>query len=409
MVVLKNMENASILDQILDNQKVEEVAKLDAVEIINNLFSELSERERDVLIRRYGLHSGRKETLESIGSAHQLTRERIRQIETTSVKKLQQLKNLQNYIETLRKVIIELLEEHGGLMEKEYLLDLLVGYSLNGFNLKNSPDEGIHKNYLNFLITKLLHQEFEEVNNSKYFLESYKLKYKTLDHLEEIAEELLAAVKEAKKIHTTDEMVRLAIQLEKYREHEEKLKTEGALDIAKFLKSDLFEENPETINSNKSLYSILKAAKHIDQNKFGHWGIHDSRDIKPKTINDKIYLVLKNSGKPMHFADIAEYINKIGFDHKKANAATVHNELILDGKYVLIGRGLYGLKEWGYKKGTVADVIEEILNEVEKPLTKEEIIEKVLEKRLVKKATIVLALMNRDKFDKNGSKYSLKA
>lgn len=396
----------SILDTILENQKVEEVSKLDAVEIINNLFSELSDRERDVLVRRYGLNSGNKETLESIGDAHELTRERIRQIETTSIKKLQQLKDLKNYLNTLRKVILQLLEEHGGLMEKEYLLSLLVGYSVNGLNSKG-PNEQTHKNYLNFLITKLLFDEFEEINSNKHFLESYKLKYKDLEHLEDITEELLEKIKEAKETHATPTLISLITELESFKRHEEKVKADSTLDVAKFLKTELFEEDPEAVNNNKVLYSILKAARKIEQNKFGHWGVYNSREIKPKTINDKIYLILKNYNKPMHFAEIADAINKISFDGKTANAATVHNELILDKKYVLVGRGLYGLKEWGYRQGTVADVIKEIMIEVGKPMTKEEITEKVLEKRMVKKATIILALMNKDKFLKKDNKYSI--
>ncbi|MDO8260355.1 MAG: sigma factor-like helix-turn-helix DNA-binding protein [Candidatus Magasanikbacteria bacterium] len=330
----------SILDTILENQKVEEVSKLDAVEIINNLFSELSDRERDVLVRRYGLNTGNKETLESIGAAHDLTRVRFRQIETTSIKKLQQLKDLKNYLNTLRKVILQLLEEHGGLMEKEYLLSLLVGFSLNGFNVKGDTDEQTHKNYLNFLITKLLFDEFEEINSNKHFLESYKLKYKDLEHLEDITEELLEKIKEAKDTHATPTLIDLITELDSFKHHEEKIKTESTLDVAKFLKTDLFEEDPEAVNNNKVLYSILKAARKIEQNKFGHWGVHNSREIKPKTINDKIYLILKNYNKPMHFAEIADAINKISFDGKTANAATVHNELILDKKYVLVGRVL---------------------------------------------------------------------
>lgn len=398
----------SILDTILENQKAEEVSKLDAVEIINNLFSELSERERDVLIRRYGLNSGVKETLESIGEAHALTRERIRQIETTSIKKLQQLKDLKDYINTLRKVILQLLEEHGGLMEKEYLLSLLVGFSTNGLNSR-STNEQTHKNYLNFLITKLLFDEFEELNAHNHFLESYKLKYKDLEHLEDITSELLEKIKDAKDTHSTITLIDLMASLESVKRHEEKLKTENNLNVAKFLKSDLYEEDEETVNNNKLLYSILKATKKVEQNKFGHWGMHNSREIKPKTINDKIYLILKNYNKPMHFAEIADAINKISFDGKKANAATVHNELILDKKYVLVGRGLYGLKEWGYRQGTVADVIKEIIQENGEAMTKEQIIDKVLEKRMVKKATIVLALMNKENFSKNGNKYSVVA
>ena len=145
-----SIENISILDQIINSKKADEVGSLDAVDIINNLFTELGERERDVLIRRHGLHSGSKETLESIGNAHQLTRERIRQIETTSIKKLQQLENLKDYISALKNVIFQLLEEHGGLMEKEYLLDLLVGFSMDGTTDKNH-DGDIHKNYLNLI------------------------------------------------------------------------------------------------------------------------------------------------------------------------------------------------------------------------------------------------------------------
>ncbi|MEK7098117.1 MAG: hypothetical protein AAB906_04690, partial [Patescibacteria group bacterium] len=124
---------------------------------------------------------------------------------------------------------------------------------------------------------------------------------------------------------------------------------------------------------------------------------------------DKIYLVLKNNGKPMHFVGITEKINEISFDAKKANAATVHNELILDNKYILVGRGLYSLKEWGYKTGTVADVVVEILKNNPAGLTRDEIIEEVLKQRLVKRATIILALMNRDKFEKTeNNKYKLK-
>ncbi len=402
----KNMENVSILDQIINNQKAEEVAKLDAVEIINNLFSELSERERDVLIRRYGLHGSSKETLENIGNAHSLTRERIRQIETASVKKLQQLENLEDYIETLKNVILQLLEEHGGLMERDYLLNLLVVYSLNGFKSK-TQDEIIHKNYLNFLITKLLHKEFEEIINSKYFKSSYKLKYQTLEHLEEIVEELLSAVKESEKIHRTEELISLLKSLESVKKHNEKIVSENTLDISKALKDSLFEENYEVVNNHKPLYSVLKSAKKIEQNKFGHWGVHNWRDIKPKTINDKIYLVLINHGKPIHFAEIADLINKIKFDNKKANAATVHNELILDKKYVLVGRGIYSLKEWGYNDGTVSDVIEKILSQTEESMSRDEVIDKVLEERLVKKTTVILALMNKEKFTKEKGKYRL--
>jgi len=401
------MENISILDQIINNQKAEEISKLDAVEIIDNLFSELSERERDVLVKRHGLHSGKKETLESIGSAHNLTRERIRQIETSSIKKLGQLPNLNSYISTLKKVILQLLEEHGGLMEKEYLLDILISFSVEGLKGRDK-DEAIHKNYLNFLITKLLFDEFEKINNSKHFKSFYKLKFEDLKHLEEMVDELYGSIKEAEKIRKTEELIDLVKQLDSYSRHQERVKTSNIVDVSRVLKNDLYEEDYAKVNENKVLYSLLRASKKIEQNKFGHWGVYNWKNIKPKTINDKIYLVLKNHGKALHFTEIADMINQVKFDNKKANAATVHNELILDTSYVLVGRGLYGLKEWGYKKGTVTDVIEDVLNEAEKALDRDEVIKRVLEKREVKKATIILALMNKDKFDRVETGYVLK-
>ncbi|OGF32092.1 hypothetical protein A3H09_03165 [Candidatus Falkowbacteria bacterium RIFCSPLOWO2_12_FULL_45_13] len=401
------MENKSILDQIINNHQAEEVARLDAIEIINNLFSELNERERDVLVRRFGLHGQDKETLEDIGKIHSLTRERIRQIETSSIKRLRQLETLDNHLAGLKNIIIHLLEEHGGLIEKEYLFNNLVNFSIGSG--KKDNNEIKHKRHFYFLISKLLHDEFEEIKDSELFKESFKLKYQSLEHLEALTRELLGKIKEAKKIFLTEDLINLSKELNVYKANEDKFNLSNSLDISGILVNDLFKEPVDAINKNKAVYSIMQAARKIEQNKFGHWGIDDWREIKPKTINDKIYLILKNSGKPMHFVEIADKINQIGFDKKPANAATVHNELILDDKYILVGRGLYGLKEWGYEKGTVAEIVEKMIINSSGPLSREEIINKVLEQRIVKKATINLALMNREKFELTpDGKYNIK-
>lgn len=400
-------DNKSILDQILTNQKAEEIANLNSVEIINNLLNELNERDRDILSRRFGLHGEEKETLENIGKVHNLTRERIRQIETTGVKKLRQLESLDNHIKGLKKVITQLLEEHGGFMEKGYLLNSLVSFSVDGAGLKKN--EKLHKNHLDFLISKLLHDEFEEIVDSKLFKDLFKFKYLVLDHLEEMAKEFIEKIEQTKKVFTTVDLINFLKELETFKANLDKFQAEGNLDISSVLRAKSFDEDVEFINQHKALYSAIQALKKIEQNKFGHWGVDEWREVKPKTINDKIYLVLKNNGKPMHFVEITEKINEISFDTKKANAATVHNELILDNKYILVGRGLYSLKEWGYKTGTVADVVVEILKNHPEGLTRDEIIEEVLKQRLVKRATIILALMNKNKFEKtDNSKYKLK-
>lgn len=403
------MEEKSILEQIISNHKAEEVANLDAVEIIGNLFSELNERERDILTRRFGLHGKGGDTLENVGKAHNLTRERIRQIENFGIKKLLNLENLDERISNLKNVINQLIEEHGGMIERGYLLENLVNFSSS--HARNSEKEkDLHKSHLDFLISKLLKEYFESVSGSKNFKNYFKLKHEYLDHLEEIAEELLVKIKEMKKTLKTEEMIGLVKNLESYRKNLEKLNVPNNIDISGVLGGDFFDENPETINANKIIYAILQAAKYIERNKFGHWGAHDWRDIKPKTINDKIYLVMANCGKPMHFAEIADRINEINFDAKKAHPATVHNELILGDKYVLVGRGIYSLKEWGYENGTVADVIANILEKSGEPIDREKIVEKVLEQRLVKRATIVLALMDKNRFERvDGGRYKVRS
>ena len=398
------MDNKSILDQIITNHKAEEIAELDAAEIVNSLFNELNERERDVLTRRFGLYGAGKETLEKIGQVHKLTRERIRQIETAGIKKIRQSKKLESYISGLKKVISQLLEEHGGLMEREYLLSNLVNFSVDNVKIK-AEDEAIHKSRLDFLIIKLLHNEFEEVNNSENFKNSFKLKHQTLDHLETLAEELLEKIKQAKTIIATEDLINLAKELESFKNKQDKFDVPNNIDISNILNSENFTEDADLINANKILYSILQAARGIEQNKFGYWGVYNWREIKPRTINDKIYLILKNYSKPMHFVEIADKINQIGFDKKNAHPATVHNELILDDKYVLVGRGLYGLTEQGYQQGAVVDVIEGILTKADRPLSRDEIINKVLEQRLVKKATVVLALMDKERFERVDGKY----
>ena len=101
-------------------------------------------------------------------------------------------------------------------------------------------------------------------------------------------------------------------------------------------------------------------------------------------------------------------VNEIAFDKKIANAATVHNELILDNKYVLIGRGLYTLREWGYAEGTVGDIVANILKNTGGAMHRDKIVDEVLNQRKVKRTTIILALMNKDKFDRlKGGMYGL--
>jgi len=339
------MEN--VLEQMVKEEKSEELARLNAITIVNNLFSELLDRERDVLSRRFGLKGGKGETLEKIGQMHKLTRERVRQIEVASIRKIKKLETLESCLGFLKTTISKLLEEHGGMLRRDYLLDILTVYSLEIGAKEEANDDArsVYRNHFNFLISKLLEEELDTVKDSNKFNLSYKLKNSETSHLEELAETLTAKVGKSENTLSTEELLDLIKNSDVYAKHQEKLQ-ETNTDITPVFKSKTFPDKAETINADKILYSLLQSVKNVEQNKFGQWGMADSHEIKPKTINDKIYLVLKNENRPMHFTEIASRINEVKFDRKNANPATVHNELILDNRYVLTGRGMYGLKDW---------------------------------------------------------------
>ncbi len=336
------MEN--ILEKIVKNKKTEELNKLNAVKIVNNLFGDLMERERDVLVRRFGLNGNEAETLEKIGGLHNLTRERVRQIEVGGIRKLKKLESLEGYLADVKTAVSQLLEAHGGLMEREFLLDILALFCIDA---KSSDSEReLYKKNFDFIISKLLEDQVERVDKHQNFNSFYRLKDQTISHLEDLAKELSSKINKAKKTVTIEELLGLIKELESYTKHQEKLDNGKEADITPIFKNEIFPELGEIINANKSLYSLIQAAKDIDRNKFGHWGLSEWPEVNPRKISDKIYLVLKNNGKPMHFTEIADKINEIGFDRKKANPGTCHNELILDDRYVLTDRGMYGLKEW---------------------------------------------------------------
>ena len=108
-------------------------------------------------------------------------------------------------------------------------------------------------------------------------------------------------------------------------------------------------------------------------------------------MRDKAHLVLKHKGEPLHFTEVASLINQAEFSMRPALAQTVHNELIKDDRFVLVGRGTYALRSWGFKEGTVRDVIQAVLAE-KGPLTKDEVLKEVLTRRRVKPSTILLNL-----------------
>lgn len=366
--------------------------KLDVQQIINDLFIHLNPREREILTRRYGLQGNDCETLEKIGRSHEITRERVRQIEANSIRKLNKIDNVQRNktkVDVLGDVINAILTQSAGMMDKGELVQtvLAVHKKVNDIVLEQS---------MHFLLSHVLKTRFDRVEKNTKLVDGWKMKTVDLAFMEELVDNLINLVKAEKEPMTGEKLIKVFQSSDFYKKNEAHI-----MELC-----DLNKDNKLTID--EIVIAYLTASQSIKQNLFDHWGLTDWKIISPKTINDKIYLILKKEEKPLHYKEIAVLINEVAFDKKTACAATVHNELIIDPKYVLVGRGYYALKEWGYEDGTVEEVIERFLEKAGEPLEKERIMDLVLEKKMVKRSTIYLALLNKKKFKKvEGSKYTL--
>ncbi len=326
-------------------------------ELTDAALQALDERSRDIIVRRFGLGKDKKETLESIGKEYGITRERVRQIEANAKKELTLIRDLFTSIET---ALTNVFAEHGGLMAEEHAVEVV--------NEKTHSDVSPHT--LHFYLTII--PQFASAQANNLFEAHWKHEESLHNQIEAI---VLAAMEILKEKNAPIALPELISEISK--------RLEGAV--------------PHT-----HIHAALRASKHVSPTAFGDWGLIGWAETSPRGVGDKAFAVLRRNGKPAHFRDITRMINEANFDQKKANPQTVHNELIKDGRFVLVGRGLYGLKEWGYMAGTVADVLESILTKSAKPMSKQELIDEVLKQRMVKKNTILLSLQNTSRFERAG-------
>ncbi len=102
-------DTSKIADFIVDETHITpdtKVTQENLLEDVQKMLAQLNQKEKDVLIMRYGLdNNGQKKTLDEIGTRYGVSRERIRQIETRAIAKLKKLcrnknlsVNLKNYI-----------------------------------------------------------------------------------------------------------------------------------------------------------------------------------------------------------------------------------------------------------------------------------------------------------------------
>ncbi len=336
---------------------------LDIIKTTNNLISKLSKKQQDVLKKRFGLSDGRKRTLEEIGREYGITRERVRQIENDAKKALLKQEEF-SFLSPLYDEIEMFIEQKGGFIVEHHIL----GSDLSRFFGKNTKEKKA-ETYMYFLLS--VNPKFIKHPETPDFHSVWTTKKSTVQLVKKSLEALIKKMESKKNTVSKDELISL---LSEYVSH---------------------------IKDPNALESYICASKSIGSNVYGDYGLKHWPEISTKGVRDKAYLVLKKHGKPMHFRFVVDKINeKFSQNGKKAHPQTVHNELIKDKKFVLVGRGTYALAEWGYKPGTVSDVIKRVLQESGEPMHKEEIIKAVMKERDVKENTVLLNLQNNQNFEK---------
>lgn len=307
------------------------------------------DRDRQILSRRFGLGLSKRQTLESIGQSFGITRERVRQIEKAALGKIKNQPTQD--VTSANQVLASALEQNGGVMP------------LNLLAAQLGAEDAASRSYIYFLAT--LAGDIEVIDEDDQLRPGLVLNSK-LDksQVKRLSRQLVDAIKKLGKPATIDQLVK-----------ETGVKTSRQMA--------------------EQVATLSKDAASLD----GLWGLAAWPHVNPKSIRDKTYVVLKKHSQPLHFSHIADKIQDIGSGRRNVTVQAVHNELIKDPRFILIGRGIYALAEWGYTPGTVADIIIDVLRS-EGPLHRDEIVRRVLEKRQVKTTTIILNLQEKKHFDR---------
>lgn len=310
------------------------------------------EREREIITRRFGLYD-RRETLEQIGELLGITRERVRQLEKAILIRLKIAaeEGKTEVVASLEKTFVRTLSEMGRVARIQDLADKIYGRTTN-------LQERAHVAFIATLAPGLTVID----ENDSYYGAVAIAEYGDEKKIRAAVDEIVKTIKEHKEPMSLDE-----------------------------LHDKLSYEHPTHVSA---LASISKQLAHLKDS----WGLTKWPTVNPKNIRDKIYVILAENKKPLHFSEIAQSIKGSSFKRKDVTTQAIHNELIKDKRFVLIGRGIYALDNWGYSKGTVSDIIAQVLRDAPEPLHRDEIVKRVLKSRQVKETTILLNLQSKPQF-----------
>ncbi|PIT92403.1 MAG: hypothetical protein COU08_02770 [Candidatus Harrisonbacteria bacterium CG10_big_fil_rev_8_21_14_0_10_42_17] len=337
--------------------------------LVKELLGDLDARSRDVIEKRFGLMGKAHLTLAEIGNQYNITRERVRQIEALA------LKEARSYIEkTGLKSFVEVasgtLKNYRGIRRAD-----LLGADLKE-NYQGAATDAVFSNTVHFILEASGKMEYTQTDIDWYA--HWHLGKNDRKTAEAIIQKSYKALKGSKEVVLAgtnfDELFKNLF------------KSEGIT---------------QTVGEN-----YLATSKKFAKNHFGDFGLSEWAEIKPKTARDWAYLILKKNNKPLHFQEIASKISEYRTG-KKTNFQTVHNELIKDNRFVLVGRGLYGLREFNILPGTAREVISHFLKK-NGPLSFVDLKTAIGKERDFKENTVLINLQNKAFFKKlDDGRYTL--
>lgn len=349
-------------------------------QLVEEILKPLPPRIQTIISRRLGLETGFAETLEAIGKDLEITRERVRQLEAAGLKQINSALTKSSLLNDFFQKVENHLANFRGIREEKRLLKEL-SYLFN--------DEGVQPlkiRFLLFLDKRLFH--FAETDDH--------LAFWALD--KKMAQQVISFIKKLNRSINKKSAPLPAETFENF--------------VKGIARGSQLEKVPGGI-----LLSYVSLSAKIAFSPFGYIGTEKHLEIAPQNVGEKAYLILKAAGQPMHFRELTEVMNQYaqnatGFHpawQKQIEAQTVHNQLIKAEEFVLVGRGTYALREWGYRPGTVKEILVQLLAKAKQPLTFEAIVREVKKVRLVKESTIFINLQDKKLFQKlPGKRYALK-
>ncbi len=329
---------------------------MDIDKLITKVTADFSPKHRRVIEGRFGLKTGGRATLQKIGDELGITRERVRQIENQIIGKLK------NRVTAEADEIIGSAKAYltgvGGVMrDDKFVRDLTHVLGINPNKVKY-PEAKIR--FLLLVAGVPNHEPADDYMHAYWYVDE-----KARDNFVSFAKRIRKILETSRREDVLEKKVYLAECKDCAAGH------------------------------------FLNIPRSFGVNVFGDFGLREWPEIEPKTVRDRAYLVLKKEGKPLHFSDIAKSISRFGLSKKSAHVQTVHNELIKDNRFVLVGRGIYALGEHGFEPGTVREVIGRLLKK-KGPMTSAQVVRLVNEQRILKENTILLGLQNKRHFKRLG-------